>query len=515
MFYKKKIKVPKKECLEIKIDDFSKGLNFNKDENLLDPKYSVNNYNFNYSKGVLTEGLGFETLKCPNYQDNTLTEMMFDEDLDPLPNLNKLWLYKIYDLKHGTEYDNGWLDKLMYYGENKLVYYHRIISIVPIMFQLGVKTLPDKPAFSFNIKYNGINYSLFGCESTGVYKFDNDTDPVLMTDMPKLSSMCEDKGKLFGTTFGEKDKIYYHVGGDFVNWTTQEDENNGKIEMNDERGKINKVIPFLGYVFAIRDYGISKISHQEGKTKFDITHLSLNGNKIYDQTVKICGDKMLMLTKEGIMMFNGVTTKILNLGVNDLLYNIENDDAIACFHSGKYYLACRIDFKDGNKVLCEEVDGYKNNAIVVLDVDNLSYDIIRGIDCASMESIKLNKMDKVVMLLNNLERTKTIQFNDSGAFYSTPLKKKWVSTLTDLGYSNKIKFVREFNVLTKYPCKITIFTEKESREYNVLGSNTLNKIKVDLKGKQIGLKIESDTAKAYISNIKLKIDLLDYGFTRY
>ena len=48
MFYNKKTKVPQNEKLEVKITDFSKGLNFKEDENILKSNYSVNNYNFVY-----------------------------------------------------------------------------------------------------------------------------------------------------------------------------------------------------------------------------------------------------------------------------------------------------------------------------------------------------------------------------------------------------------------------------------------------------------------------------------
>ena len=509
MFNNKKSISPKKESLEINITDFSKGLNFNKDENILKTNYSVNSYNFIYKKGVLTDGYGFETLKCPNYKNDNLTEIMFAPDVNLPLNFLMVWFFKVYDKSLG-----GRVDKLLYYCEDKGLYYNRIITIGPAIFQVYDQTLDEKPTFNYNIKINGVDYNLFGSENMGVYKYDGDNGPEILTNCPSISSLCEDKGKLFATGIDEKNYILYHVGTDITQWTSEVDDFSGKIVMNDDRGKINKLIPFLGYLFAIRDYGISKIYHQENRTKFDITHLSLQGNKIYENTVRICGDKMIMLTKEGITTFNGVTTKVLDLGINELLFNVANDNAVAVFHSGKYYLSCRVNFKDNEKVMCEDVSGYKNNAIIVLDTETNEYDIIRGVDVISMESIKLNKMDKIVMIMNNLERTKVIEFNDSGCFYNTIMKKEWVSPLSDLGYSDKIKFIRSISLLSKYDCKITVFTEKESKEYNVLGSNTLNRLRVNLKGKQIGLKVESFTAKAYISNIKLKVDLLDYGFTK-
>lgn len=508
MFYTKKEKKPEVKSLSLSIKDFSKGLNFNFEENILDPSYCVNAYNFAYKKGVLTESYGFQTLLCPNYKNDTLTEAILNP-LEPGPvNYTSIWFFKVFDENYGR------VDKLLFYAEDLGLYFMRIITTYPIICRVYDEEYGEKPTFSYNCKLNGVDYNLFGSENMGVYKFDGTVAPVLLSQCPNLSSMCEDKGKLFGTVRGEKNKIVYHTNLDFTTWTTEINENNGTIEMNDDRGQINKVISFLGYVFAIRDYGISKISHSEGKNNFDITHLSLSGNKIYENTVQICSDKMLMLTKDGISSFNGVTSKILDLGFNEMLKGVNNDNSEGVFHSGKYYLACRLNFNDGKNIGSELIDGNKNNALIILDVQTLKYDIVRGVDIASLVSIQLNKMDKVAMIMNNREKQKVIQLNDSGAFYDEPLEKEWVSPLTDLGYSDKIKLVKNISLLSLYDCKITVFTEKEEKEFDIIGSEKLNKFKVNLRGKQIGLKINSNTSRAYISDVKLNIDLLEYGFTR-
>ena len=278
MFYKKQTNFPKTKSLEIGLEDFSKGLNFSKEENILNTDYSVNNYNFAYKKGVLTENYGFETLTCPNYMNDDFAEVYFGYDY--VVNFKTLWFFKVYDEENG-----GRVDKLCYYADDKGLYYSRVMTRAPIIARAYQLEYEEQPTFFYNIKLNNVDYNLFGSENMGVYKFDGAVAPVLMHNFPNLSSMCEDKGKLFGTTYGEKNIVYYHTDLDFTTWTKESDESNGKIVMNDDRGKINKVIPFLGYVFAIRDYGITKIINYANKVNFDITHLSLSGNKIYENTV--------------------------------------------------------------------------------------------------------------------------------------------------------------------------------------------------------------------------------------
>lgn len=511
MFYKKKTTFPNPKSLSLEIKDFSKGLNFNKEENILKPDSSVNFYNFSFKKGVLTEGYGFQTLTCPNYSDNLYNDIFLNTELvDENIEFEALWFYKMWDDRQG-----GRIDKLMYYATNNQMLFSRVMTILPIINPCDTITLNERPTCTYNYKLDGYDYNLVCSELNGVQLHDGYKEPQILENAPLMSSICEDKGKMFCTTFGEKNVIYYHLDTNILDWTTEINDVNGKIEMNDNRGKINKVIPFLGYVFAIRDYGISKITNYENKVKFDITHLSWAGNRIYENTVNICSDKMFMLTKDGIASFNGNTSEILDVGFNEFIKNVDNDEARAVFHAGKYYLACRLNFNDGVMVGCEALEGgYKNNALIILDTNTLEYDIVRGVDISDLVSVQLNKMDKVAMVLNSLKRNIVLELNSSGSFYETPLLKEWNSPLSDLGYSDKIKLIKNVSLVSLYDCTLTIFTEKESKTFKILGKNTLNKIKVNLKGKQIGVKIESDTAKAYISNLKFDIDLLDYEFTK-
>lgn len=524
MFVKKSDSKPKTERIVVKINDFSKGLNFDKEENVLDPNYCVAVYNFAYGKGVLTEGYGFSNLMCPNYVNDDLAPMIQPPNVDWV-DFKTMWFYKMYEADNG-----GRTDKLLFYGADKRIYFSRIICEFPYIFDYVTDTFDSPPTFSYNIKKDGKDYTIFGSETLGMYKFAGLGNPKKMESFPQLNSMCENKGKLFGSGYGERNVLYYHADTNFTTWLpsyteTYEvvDEETGEFithvlnnvfEMNDDRGKINKVVSFLDYVYAIRDYGITKIICYENKSNLDIIHLSLSGSKIYENTVCICSDKMIMLTKDGLCSFNGVTSKVLNLGVNEMLKNQNNDFAKAVFHSGKYYLACRLNFDDDNIIGCENQTNYKNNALVILNASTNEYEILRGVDIACLCSIKLNKMDKIAILLNSVETQRVLELNSNGKFFDQPLIKEWISPLSDLGYSNKIKFVRDFTILSKYDAEITIFTENGSKSFSLKGKDTLNRIRVNLKGKQIGIKIKSTIDKAYITNLKLSIDLIEYGFNK-
>lgn len=509
MFCKKSDVKPKIKNIVINVDDFSKGLNFNKEQNVLDLKNCISVYNYAFKKGVLTESFGLTNFSCPNYQNSKIKNM--EQGYDEIwVNLKNIWFFKMYDESNG-----GRVDKFMFYGDDGYIYFSRIITKFPLITRYIDVQYNDMPTFNYNIKNNGVDCVLFGSEKLGVYRFEGQMpDPTFLEDFPNLNSMCENKGMLFGSGYGERNIVYYHHGLDFETWTTTNDEINGSIELNDDRGKINKVISYLGYVFLIRDFGISKIlNFDEGETP-EIVHLNLSGSQIFENTVCVCRDKVIMLTKDGLCSFNGTTNEILNFDFNKMLEGVNNEHAVSVFHSGKYYLACRLNFEDNDVVGCENETEFQNNALICLNVETKEYEIVRGVDIKDMCSVKLNLIDKIGVILNVGETQRVFEFDRSGKFFENIEPKRWISPLTDLGYCDKIKIVKDFSILTKFDAYVSIFTEKESKKFLVKGSEILNKFKVNLKGKQIGVKIESFTEKAYISNLKLNIDLIDYEINK-
>ena len=313
------------------------------------------------------------------------------------------------------------------------------------------------------------------------------------------------KDKLFATVGGERNIIRYSSNIDPTTWTNDlTDPNNSYIELNDARGGVNKVISFLGYVFAFRDFGITKIKTYEGNDEISLSHLFVSGNRIYKNTICVCGDRVLMLTKDGIYEFDGITTKEVDLKIDALFNSTYNDEAIASYHEGKYYIACKLNYPDQNIVGCENV-AYSNNTLIELDVKSQAFHIIRGIDVVSMTSIQVESMSKMVFCFNSVYSKKLIQLSKNGKICNDNTIKHWYSPMSDLGYPNTPKMIKELSILTHYDANITIFTEKQIVTFNLVGKNTATKIKPNIKGELIGIKIESLNDKANISNAKIKL----------
>jgi len=57
-----------------------------------------------------------------------------------------------------------------------------------------------------------------------------------------------------------------------------------------------------------------------------------------------------------------------------------------------------------------------------------------------------------------------------------------------------------------------VFTETESREFVIKGGNVVTQLPVRIKGRLLALSIRSEVERAFISNIKLTVDLLDLDY---
>lgn len=504
MIYNNKTTYPTRKQLEIKVLDFAKGIDSITGENVTDFDYAVSSYNFNFNSGVLTEGIGFKNLSFPLYTyDATETkEPILPDGVE----IESLWHFKHFGVVQQKR-----LDKIMFYGKNNTVYYGRIFTALPEFFSVNELQMSEKP-FAFNQKiYNWDNIIL----SNGVddlITWNGESIPISYPNAPKIVALCEHKGKLYATVNGERNFIRYSANTNINEWLeTQMDNGDGLIEMNDMRGPINHLLSFQGYLYAFRDYGISKITTYENSDNIVVSQLFSSGNKIYPNTVEICGDTVLMLNKDGIFEFDGISTEKLDLKINNMFKGVFNENAVATYHSGVYYLACKLNYADNNVVGCENGE-YKNNTLIAFDVKKKTYSIIRGIDITSLATIQIDAMDKVVFCYNSVYTTKLGEISQSGKFFDDNTEKYWCSPLSDLGYSDKIKVATEISLISKYDCTVKVFSESEEKTIKIKGGNLMTKNPIRIRGKQIGFSISTNCDKAYISNVKLKVDLVDYDY---
>ena len=500
MIYNKKLKLPKEKSIELNIKDFSKGLNLDDAENVCDLSYSISCYNFDFKSGALVEGLGFKDAILP------ISYKYGCDGRYPVKPLNTQYK-NVWFFRHYAKGQRLRADRLVVRLNNGKCYYVRLFNTDAGLYYMETMEYNDEPFFT-NVLYSNIEACFLSNGERSVM-WTGESAPYLVENCPAIIDMCEHKDKMFLILKGPQNYIRYTNNKDVTEWTEELGENEGVVLLNDDRGLASRVISCFGHLYCIRDYGITKITTYENSDQMNISHIYSSGSKIFGKTVCNCGDKVIMLTSSGLYKFNGSNCEKIHTKLNDLLCKVASEHTIATYRAGVYYIASKIDFEDGKKVGCENLDSYVNNVLIAFNIIDNSYIITRGIDIYSISTIQYANLDKTFFCYNNTYCENLGEIEYSGKFFDDSTEKYWCSPLSDLGYSNKIKYVKEVSLLSKYDCKLTIFTECAEKSFDIKGKELLTKIPVKIKGKQIGIKIETNSQKAYISNMKLKINLIE------
>ena len=498
----KKIKYPKVTAIEFTIEDFSGGLDAQTAENITNFDNATNSYNFEFKDGTLTESVGFEDITIVSANDENAEEVSPSYSM---PNSDGTFK----GIAHFKEFNstlNERRDKIFLTSGNNQLYHTRIITPYPYFSQLETLEFTEAPKLKsyFDGTYDCI--VMFN-DTDGVRSWNNQTNSILYQNMPKIYDFCEYKGRTFAILSGER--LYIRTDStNMLTWQQQASQTATTITLESERGYANKLLTFNGYLFVVRDFGITRINWYENDKSYNLSHILFSGSKMYANTACVCGDKGLVLCKDGIYEFDNLSAKKLNLRINRLLDGVSNQFAVASYRNGVYYLACRLNFADNKQIGCEESQ-YKNNALICLNVQTGKCSICRGIDISALCTIQQFSCDKLFACFNGTLNSHVGQLTNDGKIFGTVMDKYWRTPLSDLGFSDKIKYVKEISLLSLYDIKLKVFSEVEEREFDIKGSNIISRIPVRIKGKQIGVSISSTQSKACVSNLKLLCNLID------
>lgn len=498
MFYpNRKLRKSSKDAIVI-FTNFQKCMNTDTDEAILPYKEAKLSYNFNVKNGALCTGYGVKELTLPK-----LTLPGERVIKTPGKDIKQLWKYRYYnqiDKRDDSQIVCMDSDGQLYY----VLLQDNSSACCPIFRQTPFKGIPT----AINYRLNSIDTLIFSSEEDGMWKYATNFGLTEVEDSPHIVSMCLHYERLFAVVGGERNRLAFSANLDPTNWKADL-SNGGFIDLQDERGALQKVITFNDYVYVFRDYGVTKVSAYGDQTDFSVSQLFVSSVKLYGNTVTVCGNKIMLLTRDGIHSFDGYSTHKLNLGIDELFKNVENDSACGVYYKNKFLLACKLNFNDDEKVGCENYDGgYVNNALIELDLVTNELSITRGIDIASMVVVDDPRFAKVVVCLNGEHSKKFGELCEDGCAFGQPLTKKWVSPKSNMGYPTKIKHIKECLIKSKSPCTIVIKTEKETKNFEVLGKETSQRIKLNMIGEQIEVSFKSNTSEqTYISCPQISISI--------
>ena len=492
MFYYKTLLKKNVTDYKITFSAFASGMTSEVDEGILSYKYAKRCYNYKVESGALKDGIGFEPLTLPKSRDNPSDERTIV--MEPGQKVEKMWLYTYFDQeKKQADY------KILYYNNGKI----RWMNIYSLSIYTGIlasviynTSVPN----AINYRLDGEDWIIFSSPTDGMWKYNVDYMAQRVENGPSLVSMCLHYERLFAILEdGERHRLTFSANLDPTNFNASLNEG-GFIDMQDDRGRLIKVVSFNDYVYVFREFGVARVSAYGDQTTFSVTQLFASSSKIYANSICVCGDIILLLTRDGLYSFNGSTTSKITLGVESLFEGIVNEDCASVYHNGKYYLALRLNFDDGEKIGCENyADGYVNNAIIELDLKTGDISITRGVDVCSMLLVDDGEICKLLACFNG-EHAKDIgQMTHDGKFFGTPLKKCWVSPKSNLGYPTQVKRIKEVFVKTKSPCEVKITTESTSKTFSLEGSNVTQRLRPNIFGEQVEVSFISESEDTDIS----------------
>lgn len=229
---------------------------------------------------------------------------------------------------------------------------------------------------------------------------------------------------------------------------------------------------------------------------------------IYPNSIAQGGDRVFFLERSGLKSFNGSSVQNIELDCDYLLKGLSQKSCWATTYDGKYYLACRCDFDDGETIGCEgNSGGYINNTLIVYDYLTEHVDIMRGADINQVLALNNPYKSKLVACFYNQNKGKIGQLTKDGKLFGENLKGVWQSVKTDLGYHGQKKRIKSFNIKTSGEVKVVLASEKEEKTYTVLGSDRMQKVRTNIVGNEFSVKIiaEGDVA---ISNFILQASVI-------
>ena len=444
-----------KSLLKYNFENFFTGFNSGVDESVLPLHIAKKIYNFDISDGTLSDGYGINQ----------------SQSLPAVNNVANVWNYRFWD-----EEKNEHRNRLMFSRNDGRVLFLNDANVFELLDGVFFVSLP----ISVNYRLFGEDVILMMSESDGMFVWNGKDAAYKVEDAPKIRSLTMHFERMFVTTAGEANSVYFSDDLDPTNWGMELNEG-GFIQFIDEMGSSNKVISFLNHVYIFRDYGISRITAFGDQTDFSATSLFISSGKIYGKTPMSCGDRIMFLASDGLYMFDGLGT----IPVAQHLKGIIKKSPYACsaYHDGKYFLALNLDIGEDNPQ-------NKNNSLLTIDLKTGLVNVSSGFQIDTLSSVN----DILYAVCNGQLGI----IDKSAKFFNISLKKNYETPLVDLG-TDDIKTIREFYIDANIPFELTLYSEKNSRKFKVIPKIGLTRLRMNFRGRKIGFAISTDETGGRIS----------------
>lgn len=502
MFYEnfskvKDIVYDNKKCNNFKCVDATK------DSRVMDMDCSSLTYNFDYSKGVLVDGIGIGKLgfKYGNYDD-------YYKELDDFPSVyhpTVCWHFSLWATDFKT-----YRSVLFVLGSDGYIYYNLLRTHLTEFTKIEGLHFDDIP-FVFSARVGNDDVLFFVSEANGTYMWMYPLSVNRINNMPLINSFCVHNNRCFATVNNNRGSVIYTNDLNPINFNLDLMQG-GELVLDDRLGKCNKVVSFNGDLFVFRDFDIVKVTEYSSRGDFSLERVYASNGRIFDKTICVAGDKIIYLASDGIYKFDGNSVKRLLLNIVNLFEGVDNYYAIGSYVDGKYFLSCKLNYLDNGERLDSEwpKENTRNNALLKIDVATEQLMIFRGYDIVDLCVVNDVYCNEVCVRIRELGATYVLgKLDKSGAYFGLPLTKVWSSPVTDFANPDKYKFIKDISFETKKDIELEIVADMKTIKYKIKGSDSLQTIKLNLKCKKFGFVFISKEVGNCITCPKVKVGYYD------
>lgn len=430
--------------------------------------YAQSLQNLVVSDGTLVPGEGVEML----------TQYVVPEDS---------FLFKRLYLFKGIKSDGSADNRLIFYATDKYLYqcplaggtFTRITSVTFSSAPVGLM-----------YNYNGKNVMIFSKPGGGICIYDG-TRMKTVPEAPEITSMCLHYERLFVTTGGNDNSLWFSDDFDPTNWNVSLSEA-GFIDMNDFRGDLIKVVSFGDYLYVFRTFGITRVSAYTDQRQFSASNLFVCSGKIFADSIIVCGDCMLFTATDGMYRFDGITTQRISDRF-DKRFDYDYQYYKGIYFNGYAYI--RI-----NSML----DNVKYIQLLRLNPKTLEATIIKGSVMSDMavvdvdDNYKLYGLDQLFHCVCALNPSEHLVFG-------MPMKMIWENGDSDFGIPS-LKTLKKLTFYSKAAAKVTVTADGKPHVYNVSGSDEPTVLKPNVKGYKFRLRFDATAQNTRIASPKLTLE---------
>lgn len=320
----------------------------------------------------------------------------------------------------------------------------------------------------------------------------------------KILDVCMHNGVMFLI----KDQEVRHI----INWFPDINPDNipinimtaNSIAIPDDCGNIIKILSFNDYLYVFCEYGIFRVVSYESKKKQYVEPVYMGSSRIFPQTIALSGGDIIFTSESGIYSFSGLKVEKIDVKISSLLNGVDNSNAKAVFGNDKYYLACKLNYAD-NKVVGAEDGGYVNNTLLVVDTENKSVVINRGI-CLKDLSTYFGYENHKIMCVSKRYSPALKQICENGKHETDyPLKKKCVISQMTFGDINSTKVIKRIFVKTNALLQVNFEGDKYLKTLTIKPSDCIQNIPVNIKGKVFNVSVECEKSEIKVDALKLQV----------